>query len=459
MIYRQLFDSLAAGRKVTAGVIGTGHFATAVVTQSRAIPALDVPVICDTNLAAAQQAYHRAGLSEQDYVIADNRSAALNALDQGKCVIISDAALMMELPVEVIVESTGIPEVAARHAQKAIEHGKHVAMVSKEADVTVGPILKHLADRAGVVYTQVDGDQHGLLISMVQWAWDLGLEVICAGKALDAELVFDATSGMISLNDREVYIEPDDRYLFVPEAPSVSRHYVTKRQDVLKGFGAVAGYDVTEMAIVANATGLQPDVETLHCPPIRIPELPEVLTSDDDGGLLGKRGVIDAVRCLRIPHEAGLGGGVFLVVDCDNDYSRHILLTKGLIGNSAGTTAVIYRPYHLCGVETPISMLVAGLLGQPTAPVDYQQRYDVVAVATEHLKAGGIVGNDHSKSLKALIHPAQRVEAGAPVPLHMASGNRLLRDVPAGTLLTVDMVEAPPDSVLWELRSRQDAGK
>ena len=71
---------------------------------------------------------------------------------------------MMDLPLDVIVESTGVPEASARHANEAIKHGKHVVMVSKEADVTVGPILRYKAARAGLVYTAVDGDQHGLLI-------------------------------------------------------------------------------------------------------------------------------------------------------------------------------------------------------------------------------------------------------------------------------------------------------
>ena len=77
-------------------------------------------------------------------------------------------------------------------------------MVSKEADVTVGPILRHKADQAGVVYTAVDGDQHGLLISLIQWAEDLGLEIICAGKSLDGEMVYDPDSGTVSVGDREV---------------------------------------------------------------------------------------------------------------------------------------------------------------------------------------------------------------------------------------------------------------
>jgi predicted homoserine dehydrogenase-like protein len=36
MIYRHLFDRLAKGKIVRAGLIGAGHFATAIATQSPA---------------------------------------------------------------------------------------------------------------------------------------------------------------------------------------------------------------------------------------------------------------------------------------------------------------------------------------------------------------------------------------------------------------------------------------
>jgi hypothetical protein len=53
------------------------------------------------------------------------------------------------------------------------------------------------------------------------------------------------------------------------------------------------------------------------------------------------------------PVRAGIiGTGQYATaVGCENDYSRQILTTKGLIPNARGTAALIYRPYHLCGVE------------------------------------------------------------------------------------------------------------
>jgi predicted homoserine dehydrogenase-like protein len=191
-------------------------------------------------------------------------------------------------------------------------------------------------------------------------------------------------------------------------------------------------------------------------------EIPEVLCPVKEGGILCNPGAVEVITHLAHPYGVGLGGGVFIVVGCANDYSRSILVTKGLAANRRQSAALIYRPYHLCGVETPISILNAAaadatkLLKVPTGAERYLPRFDVVARAAVDLKAGEIVGDDHSPKLEALIQPAHPVNGGQPLPLHMANGNRLTVDVPAGKLLTADMVMASADSVLWDLRTRQD---
>jgi predicted homoserine dehydrogenase-like protein len=454
MIYHQLFAQI--DRTVRVGVIGTGHYATALITQSQVVDRLAVPVVCDVNPDAAQRAYDQAGLDSDQTVICDTGKQAADAMEQGKHVILTDAMQMMDLPIDVIVESTGVPSAGAKHGVEAIRHGKHVAMVSKETDVVVGPILKHLADGAGLVYTAVDGDQHGLLMGLVQWARDLGLEVLSGGKSLDFDHVYDPETNAIIWSKGEIEISDEHRAVFSPRAPEQASAYVAKRREILGSLGAIAGYDVTEMTIAANATGLVPDIDTLHTPIIRTSEIPEVLAPKEDGGILSHRGVIDCVSCLRQASEPGLGGGVFIVVSCENDYSRHILTSKGLIANKKETTALIYRPYHLCGVETPITILVAGLLNIPTGAIDYRPSFDVVARAREDLSAGDQIGTDHSKNIEYLMRPAQPVAPNNPLPFHMVSGNTLSANVPKGELITASAIRAPENDDLWTLRKEQD---
>jgi len=457
VIYTSLFDRVSPERPVRAGVIGVGHYATAVVTQAEAVRRLQVPVLADLDTEAAVRAFRRAGLPPEGISVCESRAEALRAIEAGRRAVVRDALLLMDLPLDVIVESTGSPEAGARHALAALEHGKHVAMVSKEPDATVGPLLKRIADRAGLVYSAVDGDQHGLLIALVDWCRELGLEVLCAGKSRDVEFVYEEAAGTVSDGHDTLTLAPGDRALLAPLAPGRVGEVIAGRRRALAPLGLLGGFDVTEMAIAANATGLLPDVPALHAPVARITELPEALCPAEEGGLLGRRGAIETVTCLRRADEAGLGGGVFVVVSCANDYSRMILTTKGLIPNARDSAALIYRPYHLCGVETPITLLVAGLLGLPTGARDYRPRVDIVARARVDLPAGEILGGDHDERLEYLLLPAAAARQGAPLPFQMAARRRLLTAVPAGELIRRGMVEEPEDATLWRLRAEMEA--
>ena len=145
------------------------------------------------------------------------------------------------------------------------------------------------------------------------------------------------------------------------------------------------------------------------------------------------------------------------MVRCDNNYSHHILTTKGQIANYDDTAAVIYRPYHLCGVETSTSLLMAGLLGIDTGSGSYFPHFDLVKVAARDIKAGEVFGNDHSPMMTALIIEAKPVAMGNPAAAHLLTGNQAAVDIPAGTVITYDMVVEPESSTIWPLRREQDA--
>lgn len=456
MIYQHLFERAETGKTVTAAIIGAGEYATAIVTQARSIPRLEVSMVADVDLAAARGALASAGCADDEFATCDNRAAALRALEAGRKVVTQDAMLAMEMPVDVVAEATGVPEHGARHALEAIRHGKHVAMVNKEADVVVGPVLKAMADDAGLVYTAVDGDQHGLLMGLVFWARELGLEVLCGGKFRNAELTYDPAGRNLACHGEAIPLRGGEASLFEPIAPGQVDRVVRERLKVCAEHARVTASDLGEMAIAANATGLMPDVETLHRAVLRVTEIPEALCLREHGGLLARRGAVEEVVCLRHPWDAGTGGGCFVVVACDTDYSRETLVSKGLIPNSRNTAALIYRPYHLCGVETPMTILCAGLLGAPTGSADYQPRVDVVAQAAEDLRRNDILEDVDTEGIAASISPAQVVSEDSPLPLFMAVGKPLARDVPAGTLLTRSHFLPPRDSILWSLRAQQD---
>jgi len=449
---------------IRAGVIGTGHFATAVFTQSESMADLQVAAVADLNPEAARRAFRLAGLPDDAIAYCESRTEALAALEKGQRAIVEDALLLMELPVDVIVESTGVPEAGARHAQAAIDAGKHVAMVSKETDSVVGPILAHLARQAGVSYTPVDGDQHGLLIQLVRWCRMLGLDVLAAGKARDGEYFYDRTALEVRGGEYVLRLRNRDSRWLSPLRPLNLAGQLMERMDFLAPLPGVGGWDLTELVIAANALDLHPDDPfdgtgggQFHGPALYTTEIPGVFCPREMGGILGNRGVIDILTSLRIPEAAGLGGGVFAVVHADTDYSRQILATKGCLANASGDAALIYRPYHLCGVETPATLLAATQSGHSTYDESYRQQWDVVMVARRELAAGETLGTDHSPDVEVLFAPVQSIaHPDAWLPIHLGSGLQLRRDVPAGTPVPVGAVERPNDSVLWTLRQEQD---
>jgi len=459
MIYSQLFASSGRTTPVRVGLIGAGFFGTSIATRSFVCAMLEVSAIADRDIGAAARAFRRSGVPDERIAICDSRNAALQAMERGRFVVVQDAMLLMDLPIDIVVESTGIPDAGAIHGLAAIRAGKHLAMVNKETDSVVGPILQKLAGDAGLVYTPVDGDQHGLMMGLIAWARTLGLTVLSAGKSRGIEFLHHRDVHTVtSTNGNRVDIPEDKRRFLKPIPPGRAAEYIQERKELLSALPPQAPYDLCEMVIAANAMNLRPDVPDLHGPAVRTSEIAEALCPESSGGILklGKNAV-DIITTLREPHEAGLGGGVFIVVGCDDPYNREVIRFKGCISNAAGDALLIYRPYHLCGVETAISLLVAGILGLHTGTDDYRPRYDMVKTTTREMKAGEVVGGDGDPSFKASLLPAGPIGDGLPIAAHLATGRKLTRDVPAGTLLTADLVELEGDSALLALRREQDA--
>jgi predicted homoserine dehydrogenase-like protein len=458
MIYEKLFKQ-TADKPINAGLIGTGTYGISLLAQARCIPLLEISVVCDRDPETARQACSRAGISIENLRICSNTREILLAMENGQCVIAENYGLLMDVPLDVIVECTGSPEAGARHAELAIKHGKHVAMVNKEADAVVGPMLSRLAGKAGVIYTPVDGDQHGLLIGLVSWAESLGLEVVCGGKARPYDFVYDENTGEVTNGLETVKLSMEEKKTLGKIQPGQTGRVIEARRNILQELPQVAEADLCESVIAANSTGLLPDMPSMHAPIVRITEIADVLSREDEGGILKNRGVIDLVTCLRREDEAGMGGGVFLVFSCKKDDAWKFVREKGLLTNHLGTCGVVYRPYHLLGVETPISILCAGLLNLSTGSLSYEPRLDLVAKTREDLKAGSTLEFDRGKSgnlFEHLIVPASSIDNHNPIPLYMAKGNQLKADVSAGSILTCGMIEAPACSRLWELRKQQD---
>lgn len=461
MIYQNLFDQVKEPEFVRAGVIGCGSFGSAIVTQSSVVPRLKIPIVADINIQAGRSAFLQAGVEKDNIVICDNRNSAIRSIEAGKSVVVQDGMILMDLPLEVIAIATRVAEAGAFYAYKAIEHGKHVVMVDKEADSVVGPMLKHLADKANVVFTADDGDQPGLLMGLVSWARSIGLDVLCGGHMHDC--IYDPFELTVSKDGNMIKLQEKDRWAFENIPPGKAQLYHNARQEILADLmhDNDDGDTICHLVVSANGTGLLPDTEIGHRPIARFVELPEILCPIEDGGILNTRGAIDIPVILRTKDEPHGGGGVFIIVSNNNAHSRDIMIQKGLFANSRKSAMLIYRPYHLCGAETAISILCAGLLKVPTGSSKLTPVVDMVARSARSFKTGEILGEKPGSlgmnlELRALLIPSVTISGNGPLPFFMLEGKRLSKDIPSNTIITKDMVIPPQDSLLWSLRKQQD---
>ena len=453
MNYKNLFKSTDVTH---VGLIGTGAFGRSFLAQSLRTPGISVPAVCDQDIEIAEEACLQAGFAPEDLKVCHTESVANDTIAAGKIAIVSDALLLMDLPIAVVIEASGMPGAGAFHALSAIENGKHVVMVTKETDCVVGPILNRLAQNAGLVCTPADGDQPSLLIGLISWAEILGLEIVCAGKAAELDFVYDPDSNTIARGSRSASFAGEDLWGLTGGATEPG---IRQRRRAFESLPQFSVADLCEMAIVINSTGYDYDAPRLHAPIARIIETPEILCGRADGGILQKEGVIDMVNCLRRSDEISLAGGVFVIVKCPQQETWQFLKNKGHLVNRSGTRAMIFRPYHLLGVETATSVLTANHLKLSTGGIDPKPRVDVGIRAIRTLQQGDrlTMGHDHSiAGVMPELLPAKKMTSDSSVPYYMAADNSLRYTVEEGRLLTYGMIEHDHESCMWKLRRDQD---
>jgi predicted homoserine dehydrogenase-like protein len=455
--YQTLFKA-AQGHTVRAAISGAGEFGTSFIFQSRRVPGLDVPIIVNRTVQRGIDAFRYAGFAADDIVVCDSAAAAIRAFEAGRRIVVAEPSPVMELPFDVFIEGTGSPETGARYGEAALDHGKHLVMVSKEVDSVVGCILAEKARRAGIVYTPADGDQPSLLIGLITWAQAIGLNLLSAGKSSEYDFVYDPKTGVATSLDRSTPAPGMDAVWELGGRSVVE--VAARRGDILAALPQHAVPDLCEMAHVVNATGLGFDTPSFHAPICRISEIPDMMVSRDMGGLLGRNGVVDVFNCLRKPDELSMAGGVYVVAACEDAKSWEVLRLKGHVVNRSRTAVMLYHPAHLLGVETATSVLAAALLGQSTGGERPRPLCDLAGRTTRALAAGTVLkaqGHHHViDGVEGILVDGGRAEASSPIPYYMADGCTLARDVPAGTVVTCDMVAMPADTRLGRLRREQD---
>src|SRR5438445_8680499 len=149
-LYAKLSERAAQGKPLRVGLIGAGKFGTMYLAQVPKTPGVHLVGIADLAPTNARTNLQRVGWS-------DERSAATSlaaALTSGATYVSDDwQALVAHPQLDIIVEATGNPLAAVEHALAAFQHGKHVVMVTVEADASRGPLLPRRPQAPGAAST------------------------------------------------------------------------------------------------------------------------------------------------------------------------------------------------------------------------------------------------------------------------------------------------------------------
>ena len=444
-------------RPVQTCVVGAGGFGRSFIAQGMKVPLMRARVAVDRQAETVASLFAALGVAPDRIRICRTPAEADSAWAAGDWIAADDVANVLQLPLDVIVEATGHPEAGARHALLAIEAGKHLALVSKEVDSVVGPILAHLAAARGRIVTPVDGDQPSLLIGLITWAETLGFEIIAAGKSSEYDFVFDPASSSLTSNGRTIAVPGFEAVMALGRQDCAE--LVARRSAMAAELPQRTVPDLCELQVVANATGFVADTPGLHAPIARTPELPSLFCLQADGGLLGGTRRLDVFHCLRTPGEISFAGGVFVVVRCDDGPTWALLEEKGHLLGRDRRTALLYLPRHLLGLEAATSVLGAAL-GQSPGGVDPRPVLDLIARTTRAIPAGTMLtasGHHHSiADVTAELVPGGPLGPESPVPYYLAADRRLARAVAAGQTIVLNDLDPGPASTLLELRRRQD---
>jgi predicted homoserine dehydrogenase-like protein len=444
-------------RPVQACLVGAGNFGRSFIAQGLRTPGMAVRVAVDLDAGTVAALFAALGVPADRIRRCESPAEAAKAWDEGAWIAASDLSVVIDLPIDIVVEATGHPESGARHAWMAVEADKHVALVSKEVDSVVGPILFDLARRRGRTVTPIDGDQPSLLIDLVTWAQVLGFEVLSAGKSSEYDFVFDPSERSLESNGRTAVVPEFARWMGA-DAGSLQERIGT-RSRLASHLPQHVVPDLCELLVVANATGLVPDVPGLHAPILRIDEVPDAFCPQASGGLLQGAGRLDVFHCLREPAGLSFAGGVFVVVRCDDAPTWDMLHGKGHVLSRNREAAMLWLPRHLLGLEAATSIMGA-VMGEPTGGSEPAHRLDLVAVATQPLVQGtklDAVGHHHSiAGVRAELRAPRPMASGNALPYYLVADRRLRRAVAAGAAIGFDDVEIDLSSSLVRLRKLQD---
>jgi predicted homoserine dehydrogenase-like protein len=409
---------------VRVAMIGAGFMGRGIALQiQNYVAGMELTAVSNRHLAGAKRAYQEAGVEQ--FKVVKTRSQLEDAVARRRYAVTEDAMLVCEAQgIDAIIEVTGAVEFGAQVALKAIEHGKHVILMNAELDGTIGPILKVYADKAGVVITNADGDQPGVIMNLYRFVKGLGVKPVLCGN-------------IKGLHDP--YRNPTTQEGFARKWGQ-SPPMVTSFAD-----GSKISF---EQAIVANATGMGVAKRGMFGPTVAAgTPIREAAREFPLEAMTAGSGIVDYVV------GAEPSPGVFVLGTHEHPAQKHYL---NLYKLGEGPLYCFYTPYHLCHFEVPNTVARAVLFKDAAITPMGAPKVDVVATAKVDLKAGQVMDGIGHYMTYGLCENADVVRSQNLLPIGLAEGCRLVNDIPKDRVLTIDDVNIPDGRLCDRLRDEQN---
>jgi predicted homoserine dehydrogenase-like protein len=409
------------GNPVRVGLVGAGYMGKGMTRQIiESMVGMDVVAIANRTVDRASEIFEACGVGDT-VVQASSQAEVDRALEKGQRVVVSDPVLLCRTrSIEAILEATGEVEFGARTAVAAIEGQKHLVLVNAELDATVGPILKVMADKAGVVISNADGDEPAVAMNLVRFVRSIGYRPVLAGNV-------------------KGFYDPHRN-------PETQLGFATQHGQRAKMVTSFA--DGTKMSmeasVLVNATGFS--VAQRGMTGHRCSHVKDVLELFDLDALL-QTPLVDYVL------GAEPGSGAF-VVGFDDDKERRAYMQYFKMGE--GPFHVFYRPFHLTHLEAPLSVARAVLFGDAAIAPSGAPRAEVVTFAKIDLEAGAILDGIGGFSCYGMVDNVAVTRSQRALPMGLTDGCRMRRSVPADQMITLDDVEFPAGREVDRLRAIQD---
>jgi len=411
-------------KHIMTSIVGAGQMGRGMVGQIMSMKGMRPAVVVDINIQNAINAYQNAGLKEGDYVIANTISEANDLLKKGKFIVSDNPEIATKTDlIDCTVDATGVPEVGAKVAIDSINAGKHIVMLNVEADVCIGPMLYKMAQSAGVVYTGSAGDEPGAVLELYDFADALGFDVRVIGKGKN--------------NKVDKAANPDS-VLEEATRKGVSPKMLTSFKDGTK--------TMVEMTAMSNATGYLPDIMGAHGEKGTVAELPDLFRLKSEGGILNNYGIVDYID--------GVAPGVFIIISTEQPDIIHEL---NYLSMGKGPNYVLYRPYHLCSLETPLSVAKAVIDGIPTIAPRKGLVSETITVAKRDLVAGEYLDGIGGFSIYGSFEKATVAKEKGALPMGLVDKKtKMLNNVKKGEIVTYTDVALDDDSLMVQLRKVQE---